>query len=99
MRNLFLCILLFLVLLSSCSSSAKATWYIKDVAKNKRVWRYCSLDLDGPERSGRGFCYISQRCIDKVFRKEKCEPVPMFCAYGNNECLRINGYPEIKRGM
>jgi hypothetical protein len=64
----------------------------------KRVWRYCSEDKDGLDRSNKGFCYNSQRCIKKVLRKEKCELVPMFCEHGDFECLRKNKFPQIKRG-
>lgn len=91
----------FLFLIVSCASDsvdAKAEWYIKDVATEKREWRYCSEDKDGPEKADKGFCYISQRCIKKFLRKEKCVPLPLFCAHGDFECLRKNKFPLIKRG-
>lgn len=100
----FINIILFLSLgfsiLTACSSvsDAKAEWYIKDVSMEKREWRYCSEDKDGPDLDGKGFCYISQKCIKKFLRKEKCVPVPMFCAHGDSECLRKNKFPAIKRG-
>ena len=93
---------LLLLVLIGCASEqlgAKAKWFIKDVAMEKREWRYCSEDKDGPEKHDKGFCYISQRCIKKFLRKEKCEPVPLFCAHGDFECLRKNKFPAIKRGF
>ena len=91
-------LLLILILIAACASGADAKWYIKDVAVDKQEWRYCSLDKDGPEKSDKGFCRISQECIKKILRKEKCRPIPMFCAHGDFECLRKNKFPLIKRG-
>ena len=93
---------MFLVLLifASCSSlQAKAKWYRKDVAMNKWIFRYCSLDKDGPKYAGKGFCRISQMCIKKFLRKEKCKPDPMFCKWGDSDCLKKYNYPSIKRGF
>lgn len=100
MRNFLNFTIFSIILLSACASDsdAKAKWYVKDVSMKKREWRYCSEDLDGPEKADKGFCYISQRCIDKAFRKERCEPVPLFCVHGDFECLRKNKFPTIKRG-
>jgi len=86
--------------MASCASNldAKAKWYIKDVSIEKQEWRYCSSDKDGPEKADKGFCRISQKCIKKILRKEKCKPIPMFCAHGDFECLRKNKFPLIKRG-
>ncbi len=92
-------ILAFLFLTSCASLNAKAKWYRKDVAMNKWVFRYCSLDKDGQKYAGKGFCRISQLCIKKFLRKEKCKPDPMFCEFGDIDCLKKYNYPEIKRGF
>lgn len=92
--------LLLMAFTTSCSSTAdaRAEWYVKDVAAERRQWRYCSDDKDGEGKNGKGFCYISQKCIKKFLRKEKCKNVYMFCAHGDVECLAKNKWPSVVKG-
>jgi len=85
-RNLS--ILLFLVIVSSCSA---AEWKIKDVSDEEKIWRRCHERLDGPENVDKGFCYISQECIDKWYKKEECKRVPLFCAWDDLQCHKKYG--------
>ena len=73
-------------LLFSCAT-AKPEWYIKDVADSKKEWRICDERYD-PQHKAKGFCYISQRCRKTWFGREKCEPVRLFCGWGDIECYR-----------
>ncbi len=94
MKYLFLLLLLFLP--SSCAGKAK--WYIKDVAPEKREWRWCSGHKDSPELAGKGICYVSQKCKKRWLRKPKCKRVQLHCAHGDIKCLRQHGWPRVKRG-
>ena len=102
MSKLILVSLLVVLFTTSCSSTAdaRAEWYVKDVSAEKRLWRYCSDDKDGAGKTGTGICYISQKCIKKFLRKEKCENVYMTCAYGAGyaECLNKNKWPAVAKG-
>ena len=73
-------------LLVSCAT-AEPKWYIKDVSDAKKVWRFCEERYD-PQQAAKGFCYISQRCYKRWFSAEKCEPVRLFCGWGDIECYR-----------
>jgi len=77
-------IVLILILNISCAASP---WKIKDVSLEKRDWRFCSTDKDGPLKHRKGFCYISERCRKRFLHKEECEPLPIFCAWGDIKCM------------
>lgn len=79
-------LLILFILFVSCSSSAKE-WKRKDVARNKRVWRFCNELLDGPGKHRKGMCYISQLCKKKSLGREECKADPFFCAWGNLQCM------------
>jgi len=79
--------LIVIILSLTFASCASGDWKIKDVAPIKREWRQCDARLD-KEKAGKGFCYISQEC--KVFLFEKCRPLPLFCPWGDLDCLKKN---------
>ena len=82
-----------MLLCTSCASMSGdwGPWKITDVSTDKQVWRFCSLDLDGPELARKGFCYISQECRFRktIFGNEKseCRQAPLFCAWSDMECV------------
>lgn len=92
-------IIITFIILSSCSSTAesKAKWYDKGVAPSLRKWRHCTTELDGPSFHEKGICYKKQRCIKKWMRKERCETILIYCAYGDIPCIRKNYFPYIKK--
>ena len=91
-------VILLLIFIQSCSTQAKYKWYYKDVAPNKRVWRWCDQFKDGSDAHNKGICYISQRCRKRFLARPKCESVSMFCKHGDVKCLERNGWPSVKRG-
>lgn len=84
-----------LFVFSSCASSAR-DWKIHDVSDEKKDWRICSEKYDGPEKNFKGFCYISQECYKTVFRNRKCRPLPLFCAWGDTDCILKYGLDKKK---
>ena len=99
-KILLMPVAVILLVVASCGSTAnaRAEWYIKDVSAERRLWRYCSEDKDGPGKAGKGICYISQKCIKKVLRREKCENVYMFCSFGDIHCFIKNKWPAVAKG-
>ena len=91
-------ILLLLLLLSSCASARPTVWYVKDVAAEKRRWRYCHVAKDGPEKHEKGICYISMKCRKTWIRTEKCKADPLFCAWGDVVCLHTHKWPTVLKG-
>jgi len=88
----FLVIPILFCLLSSCSSvEAKAKWLPEDVSDAKKPWRICNERLDGAKKHHKGFCYISQECRKRLFRKKECRPNPLFCAWGALKCYSKYG--------
>lgn len=66
-------------------------WKTVDVNNDKRIWRFCDLDHDGPDNTKKGFCYISQECRYRstIFgnQKEECRNAPLFCAFTDIACM------------
>lgn len=91
-------ILIFVMLIcTSCASNSVewGPWKVTDIPSDQRIWRYCSADLDGEALHRKGHCYISQECrsYTTIFRnvKTECRNLPLFCAWGDIECMEKNG--------
>ena len=92
-------VLLILLLLASCASRLKPTdWYIKDVAVEKRVWRYCHKSKDGGIYHNTGFCYWTQSCYKTWIGGEECKSQLLHCPFGDIKCLEKHKWPGIRKG-
>ncbi len=83
-----------LLILGSCSHADQSSWgdwEHRGVAEEKREWRECSLQKDGPEYDGKGYCFITRHCRTRKkflgFEETECRNEPLFCAYQDLECI------------
>lgn len=78
--------------LYSCASVSAdwGPWEHRDVPKLERRWRFCSVELDGPEYDKGGVCWIAKECRTKktIFNnaKEECRKKVLHCPEGAIDC-------------
>jgi hypothetical protein len=81
-----------LLLLLSCSTlQSEDKWQTVTIAQELRDWRWCSLDLDGPNYADLGWCWIGKECRKRFLRSDECRPKPEFCAAADIACIKANG--------
>ena len=87
-------------LLVSCSSTqeaeARAQWKTVDYPNEKKRWRPCSEQLDGPEYHRKGWCYKIKECRKRFLRRKECRPKLQFCAWGDLACYDKYGFFDKK---
>ena len=87
--KLKLILISIILVLISCASANH--WYNVGVSNEKKVWRFCSTQRDGVDKNKKGFCYIDKECKNRFLQKRKCRQVPLFCAWGDVECMEKYG--------
>lgn len=80
-------LILVVILLAGCSTAE--TWERITVKPEDKEWRWCSLEKDGPERDGKGICFIEKECQTKWFNTT-CRNVWNTCEFGEKfvQCLK-----------
>ena len=88
---------LILAVAYSCASISAdwSPWKVITVAQRNQVWRFCSADKDGVDFHRKGFCFVAAECRTKnpwyTGAKKECRALRSFCAYGDIECMDLNG--------
>ena len=75
-----------LFLLMGCASAGE--WQEVFVDPKLVEPRPCTIERDGQEFSGKGWCWQGKVCKDRFLRSDKCVPKPYFCKYGDEQCLK-----------
>jgi len=87
-------ILMFLLLMTSCASYSSnwTNWKVISVPSEKKEWRFCRLELDGPTLNEKGLCFQDQECRTRkrILRKKEiqCRNKTLFCKWGDISCLK-----------
>ena len=81
----------------SCASTSAewSSWKIKTAPQEKQIWNFCDARFDGPELHRKGMCWIAKECRTRnpwySGVKTQCRRLQLFCAWGDLECMDING--------
>lgn len=76
------------LLLLGCATTDSAEWKEEHLPHEQEIWRNCSLEKDGAELAGKGWCYQGLECINHWYSRKKCRPKPYHCAYQDLECMK-----------
>lgn len=85
-------IIAIMLLCFSCASLQSGEWVEVTLSQKEQVWRWCTLELDGPKYAGLGRCWIGKECKSRFLKKDICRPKPYFCTHADVEC-------QIKHGL
>jgi hypothetical protein len=83
--------ILVILLALSCSSLQSGEFKEVTLALKDQDWRWCSLELDGPQKADLGWCWIGKECRKRVLRSDECRSKPYFCAAGDIPCIKERG--------
>ena len=82
----------FILLAFMCACASSSEW-TPETVKNEK-WNWCRVDLDGPDRADKGWCFSYKVCRKKFLRSQECKTAYKFCGAGDIDCIKKNRLTE-----